>query len=78
MLEVGIGRGAELAGQLGEEVFYYLDAPIKRVAVPDTPVPAAAVLEAAYVPNVEKIVAAVRLLMEGGVGGKSGGVREGR
>jgi pyruvate dehydrogenase E1 component beta subunit len=60
------GWGAEIAGQLGEEAFYYLDAPIKRVAAPDTPVPAAAVLEAAYVPDVEKIVAAVRLLMEGG------------
>ena len=60
------GWGAEIAGQLGEEVFYYLDAPIKRVAAPDTPVPAAAVLEAAYVPDVEKIVAAVRLMMEGG------------
>jgi pyruvate/2-oxoglutarate/acetoin dehydrogenase E1 component len=60
------GWGAEIGARLGEEVFYYLDAPIKRVAAPDTPAPTAAVLESAYVPDVEKIVTAVRLLMEGG------------
>jgi pyruvate/2-oxoglutarate/acetoin dehydrogenase E1 component len=60
------GWGAEIAARLGREVFYYLDAPIYRVAAPDTPVPAAALLEAAYVPGVERIVDTVRLLLEGG------------
>lgn len=60
------GWGAEIAARLGDEVFYYLDAPIKRVAAPDTPVPTARALESAYVPDVEKIVAAVHLLMDGG------------
>jgi pyruvate dehydrogenase E1 component beta subunit len=60
------GWGAEIGTRLGEEVFYYLDAPIKRVAAPDTPVPAAMTLESAYVPDVEKIVKGVRLLIEGG------------
>lgn len=60
------GWGAEIAARLGDEVFYYLDAPIKRVAAPDTPVPTARALESAYVPDVEKIVTAVHLLMDGG------------
>ena len=60
------GWGAEIGTRLGEEVFYYLDAPIKRVAAPDTPVPAASMLESEYVPDVEKIVKGVRLLIEGG------------
>jgi pyruvate dehydrogenase E1 component beta subunit len=60
------GWGAEIAARLNREVFYHLDAPIHRVAAPDTPVPAAAVLEAAYVPGVNRIVESVRLLLEGG------------
>jgi pyruvate/2-oxoglutarate/acetoin dehydrogenase E1 component len=60
------GWGAEVAARLGREVFYYLDAPITRVAPPDTPVPAAAALEKVYVPAIERIVAAVHLLLEGG------------
>jgi pyruvate dehydrogenase E1 component beta subunit len=60
------GWGAEVAARLGQEVFYYLDAPVKRVAAPDTPVPTARSLETAYVPGVEKILEAVRLLMDGG------------
>ena len=60
------GWGAEIAARLGRENFYYLDAPIHRVAAPDTPVPAAPNLETAYVPDIEKIVAAVHLLLDGG------------
>jgi pyruvate dehydrogenase E1 component beta subunit len=60
------GWGAEIGARLGEELFYYLDAPIKRVAAPDTPVPTASALESVYVPDVGKIVNAVRLLLEGG------------
>lgn len=59
------GWGAEIAARLGQELFYYLDAPIKRVAAPDTPVPVAHSLEMAYLPDVERILEAVRLLMDG-------------
>lgn len=60
------GWGAEVAARLGHEIFYYLDAPIQRVAAPDTPVPTAQSLEKVYVPDIEKIVDAIHLLMEGG------------
>jgi len=46
------GWGAEVAARLAERSFYYLDAPITRVAAPDTPVPCAPILESSYVPNV--------------------------
>jgi pyruvate dehydrogenase E1 component beta subunit len=60
------GWGAEIAARLGDEVFYYLDAPIKRLAAPDTPAPTAASLEEEYLPTTEKIIQAVKALLEGG------------
>ena len=60
------GWGAEIAARLGEEYFYHLDAPIKRVAAPDTPAPTALSLEKEYLPDVEEIAAAVRAVMVGG------------
>ncbi len=56
------GWGAEVAARVGESCFGYLDAPIRRVAAPDTPVPFAPVMEKFYVPSVEKIVAVVQEL----------------
>jgi acetoin:2,6-dichlorophenolindophenol oxidoreductase subunit beta len=54
------GYGAEIAALVAGEGFDLLDAPIVRVAAPYTPVPFAAELEAAYLPNAEKIAAAVK------------------
>ncbi|HOB43788.1 MAG TPA: alpha-ketoacid dehydrogenase subunit beta [Bacillota bacterium] len=54
------GPGAEIAAMIAEEAFDYLDAPIKRVAAPFTPVPFSPVLEQAYIPSKEKIIAAVK------------------
>ena len=56
------GIGAELAAILAEDLFEYLDGPITRVAPPDAPFPYAPPLEAAYLPNMEKILAAARKL----------------
>lgn len=53
------GLGAEIAATVAEEALDYLDAPIKRVAAPFTPVPFSPALEDAYIPNKDKIVAAV-------------------
>ena len=59
------GWGAEAAARIGQELFYYLDAPIRRLAAPDTPVPTAASLEEEYLPGTEKIVSAAQRLLEG-------------
>jgi 2-oxoisovalerate dehydrogenase E1 component beta subunit len=56
------GIGAELAAILAEELFEYLDGPITRVAAPDAPFPYAPALEAAFLPNADKIVNAARKL----------------
>jgi acetoin:2,6-dichlorophenolindophenol oxidoreductase subunit beta len=57
------GWGAEVAARLSEAAFFYLDAPIARIAAPDTPAPAAPALEREYVPSVERVVeAAVQML----------------
>jgi len=50
----------DIAARVMDQAFDYLDAPIKTVTAPDTPVPFAAVLEALYTPRAEQVVAAVR------------------
>jgi 2-oxoisovalerate dehydrogenase E1 component beta subunit len=58
------GIGGELAAIISEEAFEYLDAPIVRVASADAPVPYSPPLEAAFLPNVDKVVAAAKKLVE--------------
>ena len=57
------GLGGEIAAQLQEIAFDDLDAPVARVGAPFTPVPFSSVLEQAYLPNAEKIVAETRTLL---------------
>jgi len=52
--------GAEISYQVLENAFDYLDAPIKRISTAEAPMPYAKNLEAASLPSVEKIVAAVK------------------
>lgn len=59
------GWGAEVAAMVGQEAFWYLDAPPTRVSAPDVPPPFAPVLEEQYVPSVDRVVAAVRSLFRG-------------
>jgi 2-oxoisovalerate dehydrogenase E1 component beta subunit len=54
------GFGAEIAATIAEEAFEDLDAPLKRVTAPDTPVPFAPELEAAFLPQVKDVVSALR------------------
>lgn len=56
------GIGAELAALISENAFQYLDAPIRRVASLDTPVPFAPPLEEYFLPDTGKIVRALREL----------------
>jgi len=53
------GWGAEVAARAADECLYHLEAPIKRVAAHDVPVPYAPVLEQAVVPGTERIRAAI-------------------
>ena len=57
-----LGIGAELSAVIMEERFDHLDAPVMRVTYPDTHVPFSHVLEAANLPNTEKIVEGLRRL----------------
>jgi len=54
------GVAAEIASEIMERAFDYLDAPVKRVSGADVPMPYAKNLEDAAIPNVEQIVAAVK------------------
>ena len=54
------GFGAEIAATIAEEAFEHLDAPVMRVAAPDTPVPFSPPLEKAFIPQVEDVVSALR------------------
>jgi len=56
------GWAADIAAIVAEEAFFWLDAPIKRVSAPDTPVPFAPVMEQFYVPSAERVVDAVKAL----------------
>jgi 2-oxoisovalerate dehydrogenase E1 component beta subunit len=56
------GFGAEIAATIAEEAFEDLDAPVRRLTAPDTPVPFAPVLEQAFIPQVSDVVTALRAL----------------
>jgi 2-oxoisovalerate dehydrogenase E1 component beta subunit len=58
------GFGAEIAATIAEEAFEDLDAPVKRIAAPDTPVPFSPQLEKAFIPQVADVVAGLRDLVE--------------
>ena len=58
-----LGVGAEIGAMLMEEALEYIDRPLRRVAMPDVPIPTAAALEKFVLPNEEKIYAACRELL---------------
>lgn len=53
----------DIAARIADSCFDWLDAPVKSVTAPDTPVPFAGVLENHYTPQPEKVVGAVRNLL---------------
>lgn len=59
------GVAAEISARVAEnDAFKSLKAPIIRVTLPDTPAPASSVLEKIYYPRAEKIMTAVREVLE--------------
>ncbi len=59
------GVTAEIAAQIADKAFDYLDAPVKRYGAMDVPVPFSPALEDLTIPNVEGLTALVRGVMEG-------------
>jgi pyruvate/2-oxoglutarate/acetoin dehydrogenase E1 component len=57
------GPGGEIAARIVEKAFEFLDAPVVRVAPPDTPVPFSPPLEEYFLPQVEDVIEAVKKLV---------------
>jgi 2-oxoisovalerate dehydrogenase E1 component len=62
--KVHAGFGGEIAAQIQERLFPYLDAPIARVGSTFTPVGFNRILERAVLPNAEKVLEAARRVLE--------------
>jgi pyruvate/2-oxoglutarate/acetoin dehydrogenase E1 component len=56
------GIGGEIAARITEKAFDHLDAPVVRIAAPDTPVPYSPPLEEAFLPNAAKVSEKARWL----------------
>jgi pyruvate dehydrogenase E1 component beta subunit len=54
------GVGAEVSSRIYEQVFDYVDAPIKRVAQKEVPLPYNRILEQMAIPDVDSVIAAVK------------------
>lgn len=58
------GFGAEVAATITSEIFFDLDAPVRRLAMPDVPPPHSPILLNAVIPSVADIAAALEELLE--------------
>jgi 2-oxoisovalerate dehydrogenase E1 component beta subunit len=58
------GFGAEISATIAEDAFEDLDAQVKRVTAPDSPVPFSPPLEKAFIPQVDDVVKGLRELAE--------------
>ncbi len=60
------GVSAEIAAVVAEEALDYLDAPIKRVTEPDTPIPFSPSMEKSVIPDEKSIIQAVKNVVSKG------------
>ena len=58
------GFGAEISARISDELFKYLDAPVKRLSMPDIPVPYNVGLMNRVLPDVERISTLIKKLCE--------------
>ena len=61
---VTAGFGAEIAAVLAKDAFWFLDAPVERLAVADVPMPYHPVLLDAVLPGVDTITAAIEAVLQ--------------
>jgi len=54
------GVASEISAIVAEEALWFLDAPIRRISIPDTPIPFAPASERSVLPQAETIAAAIR------------------
>ncbi len=54
------GWGAEVAARAADECLFSLEAPIKRIATADVPLPFAPIMEQAVVPSIDRICSVIR------------------
>jgi pyruvate dehydrogenase E1 component beta subunit len=59
------GMSGEIIASVAESALDYLDAPARRIAVPDVPIPYSRPLEQFVLPNAAKIATAARELVQG-------------
>ncbi|MCZ7546477.1 MAG: alpha-ketoacid dehydrogenase subunit beta [Anaerolineae bacterium] len=57
------GVGAEITARIQDEAFDWMDAPVKRVSQEDVPLPYSRELEQSALPNAEKVIKAVKLVL---------------
>lgn len=57
------GIGGEIAALVAEEAFWDMDAPVRRIGGPFTPVPYPPTLERAWVPDAARITDEIRELV---------------
>ena len=57
------GVASDVAALCVDEGFDFLDAPVRKVTAPHTPVPFSPVLEDAFLPSAEQITQAVREML---------------
>lgn len=57
-------RGAQVAALIADEAFDDLDAPVRRVATPDVPIPFSPPLEQAVLPSADRIRGEIRDILE--------------
>jgi pyruvate dehydrogenase E1 component beta subunit len=58
------GIGAEVAASISDGAFDYLDAPVRRVAMAEVPLPYSKPLESAALPSAEDAIGAIRQTLE--------------
>lgn len=60
------GLAAEISARITEQAFYELDLPVERLCTAEVPIPYAGHMEAAALPQVDKVVAIIRRMMDHG------------
>lgn len=58
------GIGAEIAATISDGAFDYLDAPVRRVAMAEVPLPYSKPLETAALPSVDDVIGAIRQTLD--------------